>query len=122
MYLRWDSSQGSIVSLVESKAKLTSLDHKGDAVKAEMCGAVFASRLKKYFELHSRIEVAKWYHFLDSQTILGAMQWESYGYQTFFVNRIGEIQNSTKIQDWWWIPGSQNVAAKITRGANPKDR
>lgn len=55
MYLRWNTDQGPIIRLVESKAKLTPLDQKGDAVKAEMCGAVFASRLKKYFEQHSRI-------------------------------------------------------------------
>ena len=49
------------------------------------------------------------------------LQRESYGYQTFFANRVGEIQNSTKVQDWWWIPGASNVADLITRGAGPKD-
>ncbi|XP_058477623.1 uncharacterized protein LOC131448851 [Solea solea] len=121
MYLRWRSDQGPVIRLVESKAKLTPLDQGGDAVKAEMCGAVFASRLKKYFELHSRIQIQRWYHFVDSQTILGAIQRESYGYQTFFANRIGEIQSNTKVQDWWWIPGPQNIADIITRGASHQD-
>ena len=121
MYLRWDTDQGPIVKLVESKAKLTPLDHKGDAVKAEMCGAVFASRLRKYFELHSRIQVSRWYHIVDSQTVLGAIQRESYGYQTFFANRIGEIQGNTRTQEWWWIPGPQNIADVVTRGAGPED-
>ena len=121
MYLRWNSVQGPIVRLVESKAKLTPLDYRGDAVKAEMCGAVFASRLRKYFELHSQIQVKGWYHFVDSQTVLGAIQRESYGYQTFFANRIGEIQSSTRIQDWYWTPGSQNIADLVTRGASPQD-
>ena len=110
MYLRWNSNQGPIVRLVESNAILSHLDHRDDAVKAEMCGAVFATHLKKYFELHSRIQVERWYHFVDSQTVLGAVQRESYGYQTFFANRIREIQSSTKTQDWWWAPGSQNIA------------
>jgi len=121
MYLRWNSNQGPMVRLVESKAKLTPFDCKGDAVKAEICGAVFALRLKKYFELHSRIQIEKWYHLIDSQTVLGAVQRESYGYQTFFANRIGEIQDCTGIQDWWWIPGQQNIADIITRGASPQD-
>lgn len=121
MYLRWDTDQGPVIRLVESKAKLTPLDHKGDAVKAEMCGAVFASRLKKYFETHSKIHVKRWYHFVDSQTVLGAIQRESYGYQTFFANRIGEIQGNTQIQDWWWVPGQLNIADIITRGASPQD-
>lgn len=78
MYLRWNTGQDPVITLVESKAKLTPLDHKGDAVKAEMCGAVFASRLKKYFERNSKIQVEKWFHILDSQTVLGAVQRDSY--------------------------------------------
>lgn len=74
MYLRWNSDQGSITKLVESKAKLIPLDHKGDSVKAEMCGAVFAARLRKSFDQHSQIRVGKWYHLVDSQTVIGAIQ------------------------------------------------
>nr|XP_061826459.1 uncharacterized protein LOC133612783 [Nerophis lumbriciformis] len=121
MYLRWITDLGPIIRLVESKAKLTPLDHKGDAAKAEMCGAVFASRLRKFFELHSRIQIRKWFHFVDSQTVLGEIRRESYGYQTLFANWIGEIQSSTAVQEWLWIPGSQNIADVITRGAGPQD-
>ncbi|XP_062416584.1 uncharacterized protein LOC119218794 [Pungitius pungitius] len=121
VYLRWELARGVIIRLVESKARLTPLDHKGDAVKAEVCGAVYAARLKKYFQKHGRIHVARWYHLVDSQTVLGAVQRESYGYQTFFANRIGEIQGSTNVQDWWWVPGPLNVADIISRGASPKE-
>ncbi|KAJ8260443.1 hypothetical protein GJAV_G00182210 [Gymnothorax javanicus] len=121
LYLRWASDQGPMVRLAESKAKLTPLNHKGEAVKAELCGAVFAAQLKKYFEQRGRIHVKRWYHFVDSQTVLSAIQRESYGFQTFFANRIGEIQSTTQCQDWWWIPGPLNIADNITRGAGPKD-
>lgn len=60
----------------------------------------------------------RWYHLVDSQTVLGAIQRESYGYQTFFANRIGEIQSNTNIRDWWWIPGLVSIADIITRGAS----
>ncbi len=121
LYLRWNCNKQLTIRLVESKAKMTPLDQKGDAVKAELCGAVFASRLKKYFEQHTQIQIKRWYHLLDSQTVLGAIQRESYGFQTFFANRIGEIQESTRLQDWWWIPGPLNIADIITRGAGPKE-
>lgn len=39
LYLRWVTDQGIGICLVESKAKLTRLDQKGDAIKAEVCGA-----------------------------------------------------------------------------------
>lgn len=90
-------------------------------MKAEVCGAVFAARLRKYIEKHSRMQVDRWIHLLDSQTVLGAIQRDSYGYQTFFANRVGEIQKSTSVEDWRWIPGEQNVADLTTRGATPED-
>lgn len=45
MFLRSETEQGIQVRLVEYKAKLTPLDQKGEPVKAEICGAVFAVRL-----------------------------------------------------------------------------
>ena len=95
VYFRWETAQGVEVRLVESKAKLTPLDQKGEPVKAEICGAVYAVRLRRYIEKHSRMEIEKWIHLLDSQTVLGAIKRDSYGYQTFYANRVGEIQKST---------------------------
>lgn len=121
MYLRWEISRGVEVRFVESKARLTPLDQKGEAIKAEICGAVFAARIKKYVEKHGRWDIERWFHLVDSQTVLGAIQRDSYGYQTFFANRVGEIQRSGPVQDWWWIPGDLNIADIITRGGTPED-
>lgn len=121
LYLRWETVDGVIVRLVESKAKLTPLDQKGDAIKAELCGAVFATRLRSYFEKHCHIQVDKWVHIVDSQTILGAIQKDSYGYQSFFANRVGEIQKAGHVDNWRWVEGKANIADLITRGAPPED-
>lgn len=58
---------------MKSKAKLTPINQKGDMVKAEICGAVFTTRLKGYVLKHGRFDMEKWYHFTDSQTVLGAI-------------------------------------------------
>ncbi|XP_076129224.1 uncharacterized protein LOC143110221 [Alosa pseudoharengus] len=121
LYLRWETEDGVVVKLVESKGKLTPLDQKGDVIKAELCGAVFASRLKTYFVKHCYIKVDQWIHFVDSQTILGAIQKDSYGYQTFFANRIGEIQKAGSVDSWRWVEGKQNIADLITRGTSPEE-
>ncbi|GAA6075580.1 uncharacterized protein LOC115156491 [Tachysurus ichikawai] len=104
VYFRWETKQGIQIRLIESKAKLTPLDQKGEPVKAEICGAVYAARLRKYVEKHSQMDIERWLHLLDSQTVLGAIRRDSYGYQTFFANRVGEIQKSTSVEGWWWIP------------------
>lgn len=109
------------MKLVESKAKLTPLDQRGDVIKAELCGVVFTTRLKKYLEKHCRIKGDQWIHFVDSQTILAAIQKDSYGVQTFFANRIGEIQKAGHVEDWRWIEGRLNIADMLTRGATPEE-
>ncbi|XP_077480924.1 uncharacterized protein LOC144092035 [Stigmatopora argus] len=121
VYLRWETATGIEVRLVESKAKLSPLDQKGEPVKTELCGAVYAARLRIYIGKHSRMEIEKWIHLVDSQTVLGAIQRDSYGYQTFFANRVGEIQKTTSVDDWWWIQGDLNVADMLTRGVAPED-
>lgn len=120
VYLRWKTEQGIQVRLVESKAKLTPLDQKGKPVKAEICGAVFAARFRQYVEKHSQMEIEKWFHLLDSQTVLGAIHQNSYGYQTFIANRVGEIK-ARSLEDWWWIPADKNIADIMTRQAPPED-
>ncbi|KAJ8367396.1 hypothetical protein AAFF_G00320230 [Aldrovandia affinis] len=121
LYVRWETQQGIRVRLVESKAKLAPLDQKGDAVRAEVCGVVYATRLRKYVERHSRLQIEHWIHLVDSRTVLGAIQRESYGYQSFSANRIGEIQKAGSPTEWWSIPGECNVADIITRGAAPEE-
>lgn len=69
----------------------------------------------------TKILVKKWFHIIDGQTVLGAVQKDSYGFQIFFANRIREIHSTTAIQDWWWVPGPLNIADIITRGASPQD-
>lgn len=102
MYLRWETSQGPVVRFVYSKAKPTPLYQKGEAVKVGLCGAVFTSRIRKYVGKHARMRIERWFHLHDSQTVLGAIQRDSYGYNTFFANRLGEIQKAGPVQDWWW--------------------
>lgn len=76
---------------------------------------------EKEFEKHCRIKVTHWIHFIDSQTILGAIQKDSYGYQIFFANRIREIQKAGPVKDWRWVEDNLNRADIITRGASPEE-
>ena len=52
--------------------------------------------------------------------MLGAIQRESYGFQIFFANPVGEIQKAGPVTDWWWIPGEVNIADLVTRGCSPE--
>ena len=92
---------------------------KGDTVRSEMCGAVFAARLATFVIKNSRNKFHKIYHFIDSMTVLGAINKESYGFSTFYANRIGEIRASTNPENWFWVQSDYNPSDCITRGASP---
>ena len=120
VYIRWETDCGNIIRLVEAKGKLCLLNMKGDTVKSEMCGAVFASRLRSFVLANSRIRFTKVYHFVDSMTVLGAINKESYGFGTFYANRIGEIREATSPKNWFWVPSYSKSADLITRGTSPE--
>ena len=35
---------------------------------------------------------------------------ESYGFNTYAANRIGEIQQDTEVSEWYWTAGNLNIA------------
>ena len=46
---------------------------------------------------------------------------ESYGFNSFAANRIGEIQNATSVNDWYWVESKLNIADKVTRGCHASE-
>ena len=120
VYIRWETDCGNIIRLVEAKGKLCPLHMKCDTVKSEMCGAVFASRLCSFVLANSRIRFTKVYHFVDSMTVLGAINKESYGFGTFYANRIGEILEAISPKNWFCVPSDSSPADLITRGTSPE--
>ena len=49
------------------------------------------------------------------------IQKESYGFNTFTGVRVGEIQEKTRKEEWFWVEGSLNVADMISRGIAAKE-
>ena len=51
-----------------------------------------------------------------SSRIRCMIQKESYGFNAFAATRIGEIQESSHPEEWYWVEGKANVADILTRG------
>ena len=43
---------------------------------------------------------------------------KSHGFNTFAANRIGEIHQGTKPEEWYWLSGKLNISDLITRGCD----
>ena len=94
-----------------------------DIVKLELCGAVLGTRLRATIEAEMRIKFDEVRHIVDSEIVHAMVRKQSYGFNTFAANRIGEIQRGTNANEWYWIPGKPwlNVADMTTRGCLPKE-
>ena len=92
-----------------------------DVVRLELCGAVSSKRLRTFIVDEMRYKFKSVYHLTDSQIVKSMFSKNSYGFNTFVANRIGEIQEKTKQSEWLWIPWKVNISDWLTRGKKPQD-
>ena len=64
-------------------------------------------------------EFSKVVHLIDSEIVQAMIHRESYGFNTFAGNRLGEIQSQTLATDWGWVESKLNIADATTRGLSP---
>lgn len=117
-YVGWKIDGSFASNLVLSKnrlapAKQMSID------RLELFAAVLNKRIKEFIERETRWKFEKIYHIVDSQIVQAQVKKESYGYNTFVATRVGEIQEGTNYNEWYWIEGELNVADYLTRGKSP---
>ena len=89
--------------------------------KIELCGALLNKRLKTVIEKECRYKFQKCYHIVDSQIVHAIVRKGSYGFNTFEATHVGEIQNGTDIDDWYWTESKNNIADWLTRGKKPNE-
>ena len=90
-------------------------------VRRELCGAVLAKRLKIFLQEEMSLKFEQEYFIVDSQIVRAMLQKDSYGFNTFVAVRIGEIQENTDPNDWYWMEGRHNISDWLTRGKTPKE-
>ena len=120
-YVRWQLKNQQFESqLLMSKNRLAPVK-KISTDRIELCGAVLNKRLKVLIQEQCRYNFRRYYHIVDSQIVHSMIQKDSYGFNTFAATRIGEIQDGTQPEDWYWTESSQNIADWLTRGKSPSD-
>ena len=120
-YIRWKITDVSWrARLVIAKSKVAPLKTV-DIVRIELCGAVLGSRLRKTVQDQMSVQFQRVIHLTDSETVHAMIHRQSYGFNTFVANRVGEIHRNTQTHEWAWIPGTSNIADLTTRGCSPKE-
>jgi len=122
-YARWKLESGEFCArIIAARSRMAPLKTL-DIVRIELCGAVLSSRLRATIEKEMNMEFDKVIHVVDSEIVKAMIHKESYGFNTFASNRIGEIHQATVADEWYWVPGKPwlNVADVTTRGCPPAE-
>jgi len=120
-YVRWSLQDGGYQSnLLVAKSRLSPM-RKITIPRLELNGALLAARLNNFITKECSIAFTKRYFVIDSEIVRAQIQRESYGFNTFAGVRIGEIQELTQKNDWYWIESAKNIADIISHGADPLD-
>ena len=77
--------------------------------------------MKVFIEEQMRLTFEEIVMVVDSEIVRAMVCKESYGFNTFVGVRIGEIQEATSQDQWFWVDSKNNVADLITRGCSPID-
>ena len=118
-YIRWQLTNGKISTcLLTSKSRVAPVKLI-DTVRLELSGSTLSTRLRCSILKELNCEFSKVIHLIDSEIVHAMIHRESYGFNTFVGNRLGEIQRSTVATDWGWIEGKLNIADVTTRGLSP---
>ena len=72
-----------------------------------------------FIRTEMRIKFARVYFLTNSEVVLAMLQKESSGFHSYAAVRIGEIQQCTQLDDWYWIESQLNIADWISRGKVP---
>lgn len=115
-YLRVIDHDGSSnVGFVLGKAKLAP-QHKPTIPRLELCAAVLAVEIADLIrhEMDLRLDAVRFY--CDSKVVFGYIHNETKRFYVYVHNRVQRIRQSTKPEQWVYVPTELNPADHASRG------
>ncbi|XP_062541842.1 uncharacterized protein LOC134209834 [Armigeres subalbatus] len=113
-YIRIETDEGPICSLVMSRSKVAPLQHMS-IPRLELQAATLGARLANSVGEILTLEVKRRFMWSDSKTVLSWIHSDHRRYKQFVAFRIGEIHSLTKIAKWRWVPTKCNAADALTK-------
>jgi len=89
--------------------------------RLELCGAQLLVQLVNRIKASLVSEVSKVYYWTDSSIVLHWIKSIDKKLPVFVAHRVGEIQESTMMEEWNHVKTKENPADLVSRGVTPKE-
>jgi len=120
VYLRSIYNGQCCTQLIGSKSRVAPLT-RISIPRLELCGALLLANLMEKISNAIDLTIASTYLWTDSMIVLHWLNRSSHIFKTFVANRISEIQQLTKIADWYHVSSNDNPADYLSRGLLPHE-
>ena len=118
-YVRTEFTDGSVIcSLVFGKSRTSPL-RKITIPRLELQAAVLSVRISELILREIQIDFSKIYYWTDSEVVLKYILNEEKRFTVYVGNRVAEIREKTKIDQWRYCPSELNPSDDASRGLFP---
>jgi len=89
--------------------------------RLELQAALMGARLAKVIKDELELKINRTVYWTDSSTVLRWLRNDARRFKQFVSHRLGEILESSDVNEWRWIPTAVNVADDATRDIEESD-
>jgi hypothetical protein len=118
-YMRTEFTDGSVVcSLVFGKSRTAPL-RKITIPRLELQAAILSVRISEMILREIQINFSNIYYWTDSEVVLKYIMNENKRFTVYVGNRVAEIREKTKLDQWRYCPSELNPSDDASRGLFP---
>lgn len=114
-YLTFSLRDEISTAFVMSKTRVTPIKYVSVA-RLELCAALLAVRLSVIANRELRLKISRQTFWSDSITVLRWVKSKHFRFHAYVGNRIGEILDSSRPEEWRYVPSAQNPTDDCSRG------